>query len=204
MMNPLPIFYCTRTGVRFYHRGFFCDDCGVRTKEPCSKEDYDGFGNEGAVMAERACACGATVRQNSCGSVEEFQRADTGELLTELPPGAVFDLLNFYDDDDRAPYNWRQSPRPDGKSYRVTRLNEQDGRVLVCMTPDGHPWTIDARASNCTMPQDDNHWCWCRHGRPEEGTLHVDKNGTTCAAGAGSIQTGSWHGFLHNGQLVQC
>ena len=51
------------------------------------------------------------------------------------------------------------------------------------------------------MPGDDVHRCWVRHGRPEDGTLHVDKNGQTCAAGAGSIQTHNWHGFLHNGVL---
>lgn len=32
--------------------------------------------------------------------------------------------------------------------------------------------------------------------------ITVDKNGTTCAAGAGSISAGPYHGFLRNGQLV--
>jgi len=30
----------------------------------------------------------------------------------------------------------------------------------------------------------------------------VDKNGDACAAGAGSILTPTWHGFLQNGELV--
>lgn len=62
--------------------------------------------------------------------------------------------------------------------------------------------TLEAR--NCTMPDDTTHKCWVRHGRPEDGSLHVDKNGHTCGAGAGSIDTGKWHGFLHNGELVEC
>jgi len=63
---------------------------------------------------------------------------------------------------------------------------------------------IDSRASNCTMPDDNAHRCWVRHGRPEDGTLHVDKNGLTCAAGGGSILAGNYHGFLHHGHLVEC
>ena len=35
-----------------------------------------------------------------------------------------------------------------------------------------------------------------------DGTLHVDKNGVTCAAGAGSIALPNLHGFLHNGHLA--
>jgi hypothetical protein len=51
---------------------------------------------------------------------------------------------------------------------------------------------------------DDVHKCWVRHGDPRTGELHVDKNGVTCSAGAGSILSGSYHGFLHNGYLVEC
>ncbi len=76
-----------------------------------------------------------------------------------------------------------------------------DGRSLTVETPGG-TWHIDSRASNCTLPNDNEHKCWVRHGRPEDGTLHVDKNGLTCSAGAGSIMCGSYHGFLHHGQLT--
>jgi hypothetical protein len=79
-----------------------------------------------------------------------------------------------------------------------------DGRCLQVKLPDGHDWIIDSRANNCTMPDDDVHKCWVRHGRPEDGTLHVDKQGHTCAAGAGSIATGSFHGFLHHGHITSC
>jgi hypothetical protein len=61
---------------------------------------------------------------------------------------------------------------------------------------------IDSRASNCTLPNDREHKCWIRHGTPPD--LTVDKNGKTCAAGAGSIQLGNYHGFLRNGHLEEC
>jgi hypothetical protein len=108
----------------------------------------------------------------------QYRRSDNGEIvyLRTLPVGAVYDAV----------WDSRKGP---------------DGRALVCQTPGGS-WSIDNRASNCTMPGDDEHRCWVRHGRPEDGTLHVDKNGHTCAAGAGSIVAGSYHGFLHNGFLT--
>lgn len=77
-----------------------------------------------------------------------------------------------------------------------------DGRHLFVRCPDGHDWNVDGRANNCTLKDDREHRCWVRHGDPEHPeTLHVDKAGTTCSAGAGSIQTGAYHGFLHQGQL---
>lgn len=86
-----------------------------------------------------------------------------------------------------------------------TTWDNCEGRHLFVIVPEGHWWNIDGRASNCTMKDDRTHRCWVRHGdptRPE--TLHVDKNGDTCSAGAGSILAGDYHGFLHNGQLVKC
>ena len=73
------------------------------------------------------------------------------------------------------------------------------GPHLLAMLPNGWIWIIDSRASNCTLPNDRLHRCWCRHGEPPNIT--VDKNGLTCAAGAGSIQGGSYHGFLTNGEF---
>ena len=80
-----------------------------------------------------------------------------------------------------------------------------DGHTLIAVCPDGHEWIIDGQARNCTMkddtgPFDQHHRCWVRHGVPPNIT--VDKNGRTCAAGAGSIDTGKWHGFLRNGEFV--
>ena len=119
-----------------------------------------------------------------------YRRADTGSEMTlrSAPVGACWDATWFVDRArDRQP------------CFNIG----DDGRCLVVKTPGGD-WMIDSRARNCTMPDDTVHKCWVRHGSPENGTLHVDKQGTTCAAGAGSIQAGSYHGFLHHGHLTEC
>ncbi len=76
-------------------------------------------------------------------------------------------------------------------------------RHLICVLPNGHHWHMTGRASNCTMPEDRKHRCWVVH-EEAPGVFHVDKNGNTCAAGAGSIAAPGWHGFLHHGELVSC
>lgn len=126
-----------------------------------------------------ACACGYQfTRDDPHQKWTEllWRRADTGELVTlrDAPDGAMWDATWLHD--------WAHGP---------------DGRSLVVKCPGGHEWTIDGRASNCTMPDDQVHKCWVRHGEPPRIT--VDKNGATCAAGAGSIQAGSYHGFLRDG-----
>lgn len=116
-----------------------------------------------------------------------YRRQDNGALITlrEAPPGAM----------------WYADWLSDNDSYRGP-----DGRTLMVKLPNGSDWCIDSRANNCTLPQDTVHKCWVRHGVPP--MVHVDKNGNTCAAGAGSIASGSgnkhYHGFLHNGELVEC
>lgn len=77
----------------------------------------------------------------------------------------------------------------------------EDGRTLWVKLPNGDMWCVDSRASNCTKPEDTEHRCWVRHG--EAPNITVDKVGNTCSAGAGSIQSGSYHGFLRNGYLEQ-
>lgn len=77
--------------------------------------------------------------------------------------------------------------------------NEEEPHLYV-VCPGDTCWDIDSRASNCTMPNDRIHRCWIRHGTAPN--LTVDKNGFTCQAGAGSIQTSNWHGYLRNGELV--
>jgi len=72
-----------------------------------------------------------------------------------------------------------------------------DGKHLWAILPNGHTWDIDGRANNCTMKEEKTHRCWVRTGKPEDGNVHVDKNGHTCQAGAGSIAVPGWHGFLH-------
>ncbi len=107
-----------------------------------------------------------------------WKRVDTGEEFSgKFPVGAMW----FYDEDGY----------PKG----------EDGRTLFVETPAGS-WLVDGRASNCNMLKDNVHRCWCRHGHAPNIT--VDKNGNTCAAGAGSIAMGSYHGFLINGELTNC
>lgn len=80
-----------------------------------------------------------------------------------------------------------------------------DGHCLVVKLPNGHEWVIDGPCSNCTDREDylrGGHKCWVRHGTAPRIT--VDKLGKTCDAGGGSIQSGSFHGFLRNGELVSC
>lgn len=94
---------------------------------------------------------------------------------------------------------------PVGAMYYATQDSQQyyrpgpDGRTLFVVTPGG-TWSPDSRASNCTMLDDDEHYCWVRHGVPP--LITVDKVGKTCKAGGGSILMGKYHGFLRNGYLV--
>lgn len=67
---------------------------------------------------------------------------------------------------------------------------------------EGHWWDVNGRASNCTLPDDTLHRCWVVHGAPEQENLHVDKAGLTCDAGAGSLDTGRWHGHCLGGELT--
>lgn len=131
----------------------------------------------------KACQCGYAFADGDEWQVfteSLWCRTDTGQVMTlrEAPPGAMW----------WADWNtWDVGP---------------DGRCLMVRCPDGHDWTVDAEASNCTRKGDRSHKCWCRHGEPPLVT--VDKNGDTCGAGAGSILTPKWHGFLRGGVLVPC
>lgn len=118
-----------------------------------------------------------------------YTRPDTGEIfenLASVPPGAMWDATWMHD----------------CVGGHFLGGANSDGRFLVVRLPNGHDWTVDARCSNCTLRDDDTHRCWVRHGEPPHIT--VDKNGHTCAAGAGSILSGDYHGFLRNGVLEQC
>ena len=135
-----------------------------------------------------ACACGYQFKAADPRQVFQkrvYRRTDTGALVPfdELPPGAV----------------WNAWWAADHKAW-----TGPDGRCLVVRLPNGTDWMIDSRASNCGRPGDSVHKCWVRHGKPEDGTLHVDKDGDTCSAGAGSILAGDYHGFLRHGHLVSC
>lgn len=130
---------------------------------------------------------GRAIAGKDVDQEQVYRRPDTGEEWTydTLPPGAMFDAWWL-------PDVWKGA----------------DGIGLVVICPDGRDHHNDMRASNCTRHDDDpdytRHKCWVRHGDPRAvpSTLTVDKNGETCQAGAGSILTLDWHGFIRNGQLV--
>lgn len=114
--------------------------------------------------------------------VPDGMRSKWDTLSTELEPG------NLY---------WE--PTYPEKTY----WDNHKGPHLMAILPNGDPWCIDSRASNCTMPHDRLHRCWIRTGVPGTAGFNVGKNGHTCAAGQGSILSGNYHGYLRNGEFVQ-
>lgn len=157
--------------------------------EELSKEGYIQNGLKSVSHDDprwpNQCQCGYTFRENDEWQrfVEEiYQRADTGEemVIREAPVGAMW----------YAPWLDR------------FHVPQDDRGNLMVKTPGGD-WDIDSQCSNCTMKDDrrqERHHCWILHGEPPNVT--ADKQGgPTCAAGAGSIQCGSYHGFLRSGFL---
>lgn len=133
----------------------------------------------------KACVCGYEYQPTDSWQLftgHLYRKASSGELFTlrDAPVGAMWNAPWYAEHKD-----W----------------SGPDGRSLVVKTPGGD-WMIDGKCSNCTLPNDDVHKCWVRHGEPPD--LTVDKNGVTCSAGAGSILCGAYHGFLRNGWLEQC
>jgi hypothetical protein len=194
--------YATGACPAVPHRGYH--DASVPVDDAPAVLDGDGY--QVATMEKppredqrwpRRCACGRSFGDDDPFQVFEetlYRRSDGGELVTirAAPPGAMWYAdwlirgLDYSDPGAGSPWPWKPGP---------------DGHCLVVRCPDGHDWTIDSRARNCTMPLDNLHYCWCRHGVPPKVT--VNKEGCrTCLAGAGSIQTPNWHGFLRDGILT--
>jgi hypothetical protein len=154
------------------------------------------------IPADAACTrCGAPVPADASRSGGGSRTWDTPS--GDLEPGCLFwgDWLPHQPSDDPGPMacpTWKNS---DG-TIRSRGWTNCTGRHLHCVLPNGIHWDIDARASNCTLPDDTLHRCWVRVGDPETGDVHVDKDGYSCAAGAGSIAAGDYHGFLHHGTLT--
>lgn len=126
---------------------------------------------------------------DTIGSGVIWRREDTGEVrrfVHTFGPGAMYFATWYRHGDNSGLYGW-----------------DWDNLLsppLLVVTPSGREWNIDSRASNCTMTNDRQHRCWVRHGDPPNVT--VDKNGVTCGAGAGSIVSGDYHGFLRNGEFT--
>lgn len=188
-MGMTPVFFVEMTDQYRFHWQWWCEDC--KRSERVEKGRgllSDGPGYPSPAPERIPCStCGRPIQFSSSGSSPIYRRSGGEEIADDkLPPGACY-------------------ASPDGAFVRNAPGYHRfgpDGRALTVVCPNGMHWEIDGRASNCTMPDDPEHYCWVRHGRPEDGTLHVDKNGKTCGAGAGSIQMGGYHGFLHNGQLT--
>ena len=112
-----------------------------------------------------------------------YRRVDTGEemILPDAPAGAMWDAWWM-------PDCWKG----------------HDGKCLMVKLPNGRDWMVDGQASNCTLPEDKEHKCWTRAGEPPNVDVGKGQYGPTCAAGAGSIQAGDYHGFLRHGWLEEC
>jgi len=223
-LSDIPILWVDPTGVERYHRGFHCRECKSFNEQDMGAEaieEYRRIREDHEWPEPRptiTCQCGAEVEMNSAGLDAEYRAPSTGQVferVRDLPPGAVWaqrprdlgerQLCNWISNKDEAGKPFPEPKKGEGgKQIRFMDRPGRDGRVLICRMPDGHDWVIDSRANNCTLPLDDKHWCWVREGRPEDGTLNVSKSGRTCSAGAGSIATPGYHGFLRHGRLVRC
>lgn len=203
-LSVVPIFFCEPTGtvarkLRRYRTGaehkcasgeFYCDaSTALDVVADTRQQSGEGLWPLDDPRWPTACQrCGAAFGPQDPFQLfhdELYRRIDTGAIAPwrDMPAGAV-----------------RNNPSLAGRPG----YTGPDGRSLEVTLPDGRGWIIDSRAKNCGLPNDNAHKCWVRHGRPEDGTLHVDKNGVTCSAGAGSIATETYHGFLHNGALRAC
>lgn len=141
------------------------------------------------VHPEACERCGAPFDEAAKHSHSASLREEWDTTSGELEPGCV-----YLRDDHVA---------EDGTRVCMSRWSNCDGRHLIVVLPNGHSWDVDGRANNCGSPDDTTHRCWVRVGDPSDpSTLHVTKDGHTCAAGAGSIASGDYHGFLAHGVLT--
>lgn len=192
----------TRASLRVYWgegcTKYGCHDSTVPLVDSQKLDDWDLGGKPEDYAADQwptHCeCCGAPVPAMDSGIKVNYQ----------------VHRKRLYDNDSGTPepgdlYWARWKHEPDWKGNpRVCpwdNCNDPRGHLIVVL-PNGNEWDIDSRASNCTMPTDKAHRCWVRHGEPPN--VHVDKNGHTCQAGAGSILSGDYHGFLHNGEFTPC
>lgn len=180
MLEPIP-------EVQVLHRQYTYDSCpeggGHEVSEIVGREDWPIDetvridSHEGEGFPDKCRKCGETF-EGECQLFRKrlYRRQDTEALTTtdDAAPGAM-----WYGD------GYRTGP---------------DGKSLYVKCPDGHVWFIDGRATNCTRPEDNEHRCWVREGTPPNIT--AGKEGNTCGAGAGSIQTPDYHGFLRDGAFT--
>lgn len=126
--------------------------------------------------------------QYQCDECKEMFKPDTWGTRYDTPSGKLEPGCLWWNNDLPENYYW----------------DNHKGPHLYAMTPNGHFWNIDSRASNCGSPNDRLHRCWVRTGKVPN--IHVGKDGHTCVAGAGSIwankgEPDEWHGYLHHGEF---
>ena len=160
------------------HPGVICN--GAR------REDAEAYVNDPRWPAYCACGYAFTAddpRQLFCDLI--YRRADTGEEMTlrEAPAGAM----------------WR------AEWQRSFCCSQDDGAPLMVRLPDGTEWCVDGHANNCNWPDgdihQDQHHCWPRRGVPPDVGVSKDYS-PTCTAGAGSIASHGYHGYLREGYLA--
>ena len=209
-MNPIPTRYLREIGTvhrlrRYWEdshpcKGWSYHNAFEELGRTYTLDDHTTYGSEKdyspSAFPTQCHHCGH-VWSESSSSLQVFRKrlfvASNGAEVAqdEMVPGDLF-------------YLREHAPAP-GAHYRFCHggWTNCNGMHLHCVLPDGTPWDIDSRCSNCTMRDDTLHRCWVRHGDPEHGeTVHVDKSGLTCAAGGGSIVVPGFHGFLHHGKLL--
>ena len=185
----------TRAFLRVYWgegcKSYGCHNAMIPLIDSDKKEDWNLGGKPEdypkGMWPVKCDHCGAEVSKDTNYQIHRARLYDneTGEPQ----PGDMF----------WAP--WYHEPEWKHFYCKWDNCNDQLGHLIVIL-PNGDKWDTDGRASNCTMPEDRLHRCWVKHGEPPNVT--VDKNGNTCQAGAGSILSGDYHGFLHNGELTNC
>lgn len=177
--------------VNCYHNASIPIESGVDGIDEHAKSD--SWSHDDSRWPKQ-CSCGYVFTEQDVWQLFTatiYKRVDTGEeyTLRDAPDGAM-----WYAD-------WILHGRLPDDPNRC--YMGPDGHSLVVKVVGGHDWMVDGRASNCTMPDDDVHKCWCRYGDPRTGNITVDKSCNTCNAGGGSILTDKWHGFLRDGMFVE-
>jgi hypothetical protein len=165
----------------------------------------------------KKCICGYTFDSNvdkHYWPQRLYQRTDTGELMTlrDAPVGAMWhvDYAGMHGPDGkclvvRIPtnHNWMVDSRASNcdSPCKWCGMAYHSHNKERCSNPGNPQYPYTAGAYEDSRP---DHRCWVRHGYVRQ-QVHVDKNGVTCNAGAGSIVSpNGWHGFLHNGHLTSC
>lgn len=143
---------------------------------------------------------------DKCG-VYEFTDADEWQDWIELIYRRPSDGAEFVLHQSAGADALGAPSAPPGASWDATWLDgwpTPDGIHLMVLLPNGHTWHVDAQASNCTRKDEEprRHFCWIRSGDPRACNVTAGKQGDTCSAGAGSILSGDYHGFLRDGILT--